>query len=115
MSGVLGLTRPSGGARDLTGSKAVALNLARQRLLKGGRPAESLTVADLDQEVRRYARERSERVRDQAAIEAESAARRAAFYASLRSAEPGQEIGPDEQGHFWRVEYDGSLSDLGAR
>lgn len=101
MTGILGQTPVS--PRDVCGTRAFRLNTARERLVKSGRAASTLTLDDLEVEAVRWetraatqAQERVEQVR--AAAEAHRA-----FLRQLRSAEVGETIGPDENGLFWML------------
>jgi hypothetical protein len=105
-NGVLGLTPPRGGNRDITGTYARRMNLARQRLIAAGRPTSSLTQAEVEAEAQQYEQERSgkngELARDKAAY-----ARADAFLRQLRESGPGDIIGPDSDGQYWQVSDDG--------
>jgi hypothetical protein len=103
MSGVLGLTKPRNGQRDLTGTAAHRLNAARERLIKAGRPVGLMTLAELEEEAVRWERQleadrQSAEGEEQAAEE-----RQREFMKAYRRAEPGDEIGPDRDGRWYRL------------
>jgi hypothetical protein len=114
MSGVLGQTKPRNGNRDLTGTAAHRLNIARERLMKAGRPAATLTLADLEQEARRWDRQLADDRHVLAANKAERAEDHRAFMKAYRTAEPGDEIGPDKDGKWWTVDDDYDLVEIPA-
>lgn len=115
MSGVLGLTRPRNGARDLTGSAAYRLNAARERLIKAGRPVGLMTLAELEEEATRWEQHLAA---DRQNAEAEEQAHEEAHLAFLkqyRRAEPGDEIGPDRDGRWYRLTEAEELEEIPAR
>jgi|SRR5882724_4272320 len=116
-NGILGLTRPQMGNRDRAGMAAFRLNSARERLTKGGAKLRDLSVQDLEVEANRHDAEQLQRRRDHdAQVAAEAQDRQAlkrGFMTAVRAAEPGDEIGPDVDGHFWLLDESGDLIDLG--
>jgi hypothetical protein len=108
-NGVLGLTRPRNGQRDLTGSAAYRMNSARERLIKAGRPASQLTLDDLEAEASRWEQHLAA---DRQNAEAEEQAREEehrAFMKAYRTAEPGDQVGPDRDGKSYIITDDYDL------
>src|SRR5689334_507532 len=103
-NGVLGLTRPANGTRDLVGMRAWRLNTARERLIKEGRPVGTLTLADLEAEAVRWEEYVAADRQAEAADEAARDEAQRAFMQSYRVAEPGDEIGPDRDGRHYIVD-----------
>jgi hypothetical protein len=101
MSGILGQVRVS--PRDVCGSRAYRLNTARERLIKAGRAASTLTLADLEVEAARWETREATRAQEREAEQEAAQDRRRSFLAQLRKAEPGDVIGPDENGAWWQL------------